>query len=302
MSGEEETTTEKVSHGMKTELLTGEFGEFVPGNVYALYGVQNVGKSLLAMTEVAALAAQGIRTLWIDTEGGLNFDGGAGVWTSWKPKLEARFGLDDLNAHIEYHRITDYQAVTKFLGYQVDVEYGENKINVQFRGKVKKWDETVYGGFGRKRDKTFIVLDSLSSLFRQEFGSTLQNFPGRGDATAYLIFALNKLMEKVNAPVIITNHASLNPQNQWQFATMRGGSTVAYYSKNVAYLEQPKKRALDTYRKVWAVRSPLYKALGHQDWLRIDNERGILTSSEEEVSAAVEAAATAKREEKEAEE
>ncbi len=281
---------------MKTELLSGEFGEFVPGNVYALYGVPNVGKSLMVMTEVAALAAQGVRTLWIDTEGGLSFEGGAGLWTQWKPKLEARFGLKDMNEMVEYHRITDYESVMKFLGYQVDVEYGENKMGVQFRGKVKRGIPTVYDGFGRKRDNCLIVLDSLSSLFRMEFGSTLQNFPGRGDATAYLLFALNKLMEKVNAPLITTNHASLNPQNQWQFAAMRGGSTVAYYSKNVCYIEQPKKRALDTYRKAWAVRSPLYKALGHQDWLRIDNEKGFLLSSEEEVTLAVEAAAAAKKE------
>lgn len=285
---------------MKTELLTGEFGEFVPVNVYALYGVPNVGKSLMAMTEVAALAAQGVRTLWLDTEGGLNYEGGPGVWTEWKPKLEARFGLKDLNASVEYHRLTDYQSVMKFLGYQVDVDYGENKINVTMRGKIKTTrdeDASVYGkgGFGHKRDKCMVVLDSLTSLFRMEFGSTMQNFPGRGDATAYLLFALNKLMEKTNSSVITTNHASLNPQNQWAFASMRGGSTVAYYSKNVAYLEKPKKRALDTYRKCWAVRSPLYKELGHQEWLRIDNDKGFLTSTEEEATAAVEAAAAAKK-------
>jgi hypothetical protein len=285
---------------MKTELLAGTFGEFQPQNVYALYGVPNVGKTLMVMTEVASLASQGIRTLWIDTEGGLNFDGGAGIWGAWKEKLEKRFGLKDLNEFVEYKRVTGYEELMKYLGQVVEIEFGEGKMGILRKGKTRRGEETVYDSFGRKRGNCVIVLDSLSNVFRVEFGSTLQNFPSRGDATGLLTHAMNLLMEKVNAPLITTNHASLNPSNPWQFAQMRGGSMVAYWSKNVAYLEKPKKRALDTYRKVWAFRSPLYKELGHNEWMRIDNDKAFVNSSEEEVQAAIEAAATAKRDKEEA--
>jgi hypothetical protein len=268
---------------MKSELLSGLFGDYQPENIYALYGVPNAGKTVLVMTEVAALAAQGVRTLWIDTEGGLNYGGGTGIWEAWKPKLEARFGLKDLNEWVEYHRIEDYEELLHFLGYQVNVDYDEKRTVVQMQGKVKRGEETVYSGFGMKRDKCFIVLDSLSSVFRLQFGSTMQNFPGRGDATAYLMFAINKLMRRVNAPLLTTNHAGLNPSKPWEMATMRGGSTVYYYSKCMAYLEKRKKKELDAYRKIWAVRSPLYKELSHTEWLKIDNDLGFVSSSEAEV-------------------
>jgi hypothetical protein len=295
----EETIDAGGGDEMKTELFGPLFGEFQPKNVYAIYGVPNVGKTVLAMTEVAALESQGVRTLWLDTEGGLNFDSPSGIWGAWKPKLEKRFGLKDMNELVDYRRFVDYDDLMKWLGYQVDVEYGEGKMNVQFRGKVRGSEPTVYdaGGFGRKRDNCLIVIDSMSSLFRLQFGSTLQNFPGRGDATAYLVFALSKLMERVNAPLITTNHASLNPTNPWQMAGMRGGSTVSYYSKNVAYLEKPKKKVLDTYRKCWAVRSPGAKEWGNSCWMHIDTDKAFVSSTEADITAILEAAKKGKEDE-----
>jgi RecA/RadA recombinase len=279
---------------LKSELLSPLFGEYIPTNIYAVYGVPNVGKTLLAMTEVAALEAQGARILWIDTEGGLNFEDNSGIWGAWKPKLEARFGLKDLNENIEYHRVTDYVELMTWLNFPVEFEYGDGKPTIQPRKANKHLEGTVYENFGRKKDKTFIVLDSMSSVFRLQFGSMLQNFPGRGDATAYLIYAINRLMTRVNAPLLTTNHASLNPTNPYQMATMRGGSTVAYYSKNVLYLEKRKMQALDTFRKCWAVRSPGAKEWGASTWLKIETDKSFVSVTEADVEAAVQAAKAAK--------
>lgn len=289
---------------MKTELLAPLFSEFQPKNVYALYATPNTGKTVLAMTEVASLASQGIRTLWIDTEGGLDFEGGPGIWEAWRSKLETRFGLKSLNESVEYHRFLDYKTLMKWLGYNVNVEYGEGKVTVQLLGEVKGRDteDTVYSGFGRKRKDCFIVLDSLSSIFRLQFGSTIQNFPGRADAEAYLIHALAKLAEKVEAPVFTTHHASMSPMAMpWERTNIRGGSTVGYYSKKVCYLEKPKNKALDTYRKAWAVRSPGAKEWGANCWMRIDNDKSFVASSDAEAEAAIAAAKAAKQAKKDAE-
>jgi hypothetical protein len=281
--------------GMKDELLGKLFsGVFQPKNVYAVYGTPNVGKTVLAETTVASLASQGIRTLWVDTEGGLDFEGGPGIWEAWRSKLETRFGLKSLNDSVQYQRSLDYEGLMAWLGRKVEVDYGEGKIKVRLGNRLKgrEAEETVYGkgGFGLKRDNCFIVVDSLSSIFRLEFGSTLENFPGRADAEAYLINELVRLMDRVNAPLLITNHASVNPTNPWVMAQMRGGSTVGYYSKKVCYLEKPKKEVLDTYRKAWAMRSPNAKEWGANCWMKIDGDKGFVSSSEEEVAAILEAA------------
>lgn len=284
---------------MKSELLGPLFGDLQPENVYAVYGITTVGKTLMAMTEAAYQASQGVRTLWIDTEGALR--GQNGLWDTWKPRLEKRFGLKNLDESITYHRAPDYESLMHWLGHPVEVQYDGKKVKVQYLGKTrgKQLSETVYGedgAFGRKNGNTLIVLDSMSSPFRLEFGTTLENFSGRADATAYLILAINNLVTRTQAPLIATNHASLNPVMPFVRPSMRGGSTVQFYSKSVAYLEQPKKRALDKYRKLWAVRSAAHKQWDAYQWLQIDNDKAFELTDNMAVEAIVAASKTVKKE------
>ena len=247
-------------------------GEYKEKEIYSYYAVPNAGKTLFLLQEASNLTKAGIRVLWLDTEGGF-----AGM-EEWKKK----FGL--VADKFFYYQFFDYEELMKFLGFDVSVEYGKGKVEVSMNGRVKKEDKTIYAeGFGRLKGDTAIFLDSLTSLFRLKFSDSTQNFPARATATGFLVYALLYLASKTNAIVITSNHASLNPTNPYtNLGLIRGGNTVSYYSKYIIYIEKPRKRALEDYRKFWGVRLPNAREWEKAVWLKIDNS-GFKDVSDDEV-------------------
>jgi hypothetical protein len=236
-------------------------GEYVPKEIYSFYAVPNSGKTLFLLQEAYSLVKQGVRVLWIDTEGGFN-----GLANSWWGK----WGFDGKN--IFYVNYFDYEELMRWLGWNVTIEYGKNKMEILGGEPIKK-EQTVYADdFGKLRSNTAIIVDSISSLLRLRFSDSSQNYPVRATATGYLFYALMKLANKVNAPIITSHHASLNPTNPYvNLGLMRGGNTVAYYSKNIIYIEKPRKKLLEDYRKFWGVRTAVAKEWGIFTWLKIDD-------------------------------
>lgn len=79
-------------------------GEFYEKEVYSIYGVPSVGKSVYLMEEVANFLNQGYRVIWIDTEGGFR-----GNWSVWTPVFISKFpNMKPENFH--YEKVLDLEG------------------------------------------------------------------------------------------------------------------------------------------------------------------------------------------------
>lgn len=258
-------------------------GEFKGKEVYSIYGLASVGKTLYLIGEAINALKNGYRVIWIDTEGG--FDG---LWENFKNRYAKRFGYDFKNfeENWEYRRILTAEELAKYLGIDIEVDYDKGKTEVSIKGFSEK-EDTIYEKFGKKRDNVLIILDSFSSPFKMGFTTKVQDFSARADTQSIIMMAVMKFMDKTNAILLASHHSSLNPTNPYQtVGNVRGGNTVLYYSKYVIDFEIPKKKVLGDFRKLYAVRTSLSKNWELTTWVKITDD-GYVDSSQEEVDAVV---------------
>ncbi len=251
-------------------------GDFREKEIYSIYGLPSVGKSLYMIEEAFNLLNNKYRVIWIDTEGGYN-----GLYETFKSKFESKYpNISPDNFY--YKRCLTVEDLSQYLGIGMEIKYGD-KITSSIT-KISTRDEgSIYETIGRKHGKFAIILDSFTSPLKLQFGTAVQNFGGRADAGGYIILGLMKLMDQTNAFTIMSNHSSVNPTNPYQqTGNMRGGNVVQYYSKFVIDFERQKKQVLADVRKLIAVRTPIAKNWDMFRWVKL-TDNGYIDLSEEDV-------------------
>jgi RecA/RadA recombinase len=218
----------------------------------ALYGLPNVGKTLLSLQEAMYFASQGVNVLYIDTEGSL-----ASAYRAFGQAFRERFG--EPKGVIEVEVVKTLEELLYFLGFKVDVELKGQKVEVQA--------EEVGGEPGIERAVRegkigFIIIDSITQPIRERFPSVQQNFPARADVTGMIYASLLRAQAKYGAGILTTHHATFNPANPYEtLADIRGGIAVLYTNKRVVYLDYREKKGMENVRRFWLVRGP-----GKQSW------------------------------------
>ncbi len=218
--------------------------------IVTLYGKPGSGKTLLAIQDAIFLLTKGFNILFIDTEGSL-----IPMLRKWVPVLEKRFGKRKGNMIIEKKKTLE--TLMEYLGYEVDLEYKmkdkkkkKGKLEFKILQTIKSKAEEVI----KSNHIDFVILDSLTSPLRS-FTTEQQNFPARSNATAFILRELTRLQEDFDIGVLVTNHASYNPQNIYETkAELTGGIIVQYYSKRILYLDKRSSKESRDIRRFWLVR------------------------------------------------
>ncbi|MEM0040334.1 MAG: AAA family ATPase [Ignisphaera sp.] len=234
--------------------------------ITAVYGLPNVGKTLLATQEAFWMSSQGLNVLYIDTEGSL-----ATAVNTWKDRFIKRFG--ELKGEIYVKVIPSLESLMRYFGYSVDIVLKGSKVEAvveSIKGEAEIEKEV------KSNKVSFVILDSVSAPFRNRFPSAQQNFPARADLTAMMY---SKLMElSVDGVASLTiHHASLNPANPYDTTPdMRGGIVTQYYSKRVVYMDKRGKKGLEDVRRFWLVRAPNAREWSVVTFARIDDQQGFI--------------------------
>jgi len=220
--------------------------------VMALYGLPNVGKTLLSLQETMFLASQGVNILYIDTEGSL-----ASAYRAFGQVFKDRFG--EPKGIIEVEVVKTLEELLHFLGFKVDIELKGQKVEVQ----AEEVDgEPEIERVARENKIGFIIIDSITQPIRERFPSVQQNFPARADVTGMIYASLLRAQAKYGVGVLTTHHATFNPANPYEtLADIRGGIAVLYTNKRVVYLDYREKKGMEHIRRFWLVRGP-----GKQSW------------------------------------
>jgi len=205
--------------------------------VMALYGLPNVGKTLLSLQETMFLASQGVNVLYIDTEGSL-----ASAYRAFGSVFKERFG--EPKGVIEVEVVKTLEELLYYMGFKVEIMLKGQKVEVQA--------EEVNGEPGiervvRENKIGFIIIDSITQLIREKFPSVQQNFPARADVTGMIYASLLRVQAKYGVGVLTTHHATFNPANPYEtLADIRGGVAVLYTNKRVVYLDYREKKGMET--------------------------------------------------------
>jgi RecA/RadA recombinase len=231
--------------------------------IMALYGLPNVGKTLLSLQEAMYLASQGVNILYIDTEGSL-----ASAYRAFSSSFKERFG--EPKGVIEAEVVKTLEELLYYMGFKVDVMLKGQKVEVQAEevGGEPVIEKTV-----REGKIGFIVIDSITQPIREKFPSVQQNFPARADVTGMIYASLLRVQAKYGVGVLTTHHASFNPANPYEtLADIRGGIAVLYANKRVVYLDYREKKGMENIRRFWLVRGPGKRFWSDVAFARIDGK------------------------------
>lgn len=233
--------------------------------IFALYGLPNIGKTLLGTQEAFWFANQGVNVLYIDTEGSF-----ITALKTWKDRFMKRFQKKGEIYAVSYLNLED---LMRFLGYNIDINLRGNKVEVS-SDLIKGNSE--FEEFIKNNNIGFVVLDSVSAPIRNKFPSAQQNFPARADITSMIYAGL--LRAQAYGVVILTiHHATLNPANPYEIhAEVRGGIVVQYYSKRIVYMDMREKKGMEHIRRFWLVRSPNARSWSRVEFARVDGELGFI--------------------------
>ena len=235
----------------KYSVINDLFGGYSEGQIFAIYGMPSVGKSLFLLHEAGNFLKNGYKVIYIDTEGGVK-----DLVNAWSNKLK----LDKMRI-VQKRTI---RSLFHYLGEDIDFSVSKNgKMTMVWKGLVKKNDENVIWKDLRSAKKFLVILDSLTAPITNEIPTATENFPIRSDVIGHVFGLLHYIMDmKDGGYVIISNHGTMNPTNPYSnIALMKGGSRVMFMSKKIAYFEKLRKKVWQNIRKIHAVRTPLAK-----DW------------------------------------
>ncbi len=157
---------------------------FETQRVYEIYGPEGAGKSTLLHQLVctAALPPEkgglGAPSLYIDADGGFSMER--------LQQIAAHFSLDPRQIHV----LRATPPTTELLRYLCEVE-------------VRKVIQKV--------EARLICLDTISSLFRAEYGPDLSSFRERDFTVSRIIHNLKQVVREVNGIFIFANQIEANP-------------------------------------------------------------------------------------------
>jgi len=229
-------------------LLEGGYEEQIP---VAIFGLPASGKSIFLIQEsVFICKSLSSSALIIDTEGG-NYV----LISKWLPKLNKRFNADIKLARVKFGKevevIDDYSDTTifslnlrkartfaRFFGYNLDVTISDRgKFGLRFLSEAKNYCQE----FIEEHNVEVLVIDSLSNPL-SVFSGGLVNYPARADFLKLFFSAIQGIAEDTSTIILMSHHATFDPQNPYSEPTMYGGKWVKHNTKVSLYFEETKSK------------------------------------------------------------
>lgn len=241
------------------------------GTPMGIYGLQNIGKSLLCTQIAAQFAKKGYNVLYLDTEAFYQLD------EDWKRIFgwfENRWDLDSgVRDNIEIMQMRDLFALGKFFGIEFQLIQEQARVSAMAKFP-KKWGSkatkvthqsqdwitysAAYKKLGKLDKPGLIILDSITVPLKSKISSVTQNFPARASVLQTLLDTALVVANEFNISFLITNHGTKNPMgygvNPW------GGGNMVYYVKRWVGLLNGLKADRETFgdqiRRVYRYRWP----------------------------------------------
>lgn len=212
------------------------------GTPMGIYGIKNIGKSILCTQIAAKFAAQGYDVVYLDTEAFYQLDEDFDRIYGW---FEDRWNLSSsVKDKIQIKQIRDLFALGRYFGMEIQLTQESQRISAMVKFP-KKWGSEAtksthqdrnwitysecYREFKKLKKPGLIILDSITVPLKSKISSTTQNFPARASLIQTLLDGALVFSNEFNIAFILTNHGTKNPMGYgvqpW------GGDNMIYYVK-----------------------------------------------------------------------
>lgn len=212
------------------------------GTPIGIYGLQNIGKSILATQIAARFAQEGYDVIYIDTESFYQLQEDWDRIFGW---FEHRWDLDsDVKDKIEVIQLRDLFALGKFFGIEFQLIQEQARVSAMAKFP-KKWGSKAtkvthqsqdwityskaYKDLGKCEKPGLVIIDSITVPLKSKISSVTQNFPARASVIQTLLDTALVVANEFNVSFLITNHGTKNPMGYgvqpW------GGGNMIYYIK-----------------------------------------------------------------------
>jgi len=241
------------------DLLEGGYEEGLP---IAFFGLPESGKSVLLMQEAvynAAMRESG--TIIVDTEGG-----DLQMLRKWCPVFEKRFNakvnivkttLKTLEPGKSFKLLFDQQnwnsipifvvnlrkmqKFMAFFGYGVELKLSDKgKFGLRSLGATRNFCADLLDEY----NVASLLIDSLSEPL-SIFSGGLVNYPARADALKMFFVAIQDIGDEYEPVILMSHHATFDPQNPYSEPTMYGGKWVKHNTKISLYLQESRSKKRD---------------------------------------------------------
>lgn len=249
-------------------------GKGVPmGSPMGIYGLFNIGKSVLSTQIATRFAAEGYDVIYIDTEAFYQLDEDWDRIYGW---FENRWDLDsDVESRIHRVQRRDIFQLGRYFGIEFQITQENARVSAMAKFP-KRWTKKdtkrtnqsaswikyadIYKELEGYDNPGLIVMDSITVPIKSKIASVTQNFPARSSMIQTLLDTTLVLTREFNIGMVITNHGVKNPMgygvNPW------GGGDMIYFIKRWIGLLNGLKADRDTYgeqyRRAYRYRWPGY--------------------------------------------
>jgi len=214
------------------ELLDKELGGGFPiGIVTSIVGEPEVGKTLLMLqTACSAVSLTGKDVIFIETEGYREAD----LYLMIEKIFKKRFKLTDKDMKkFHFYSATTIERLMKLFGWNVNIEYGDNKMDISFHKMGKK--ETDINGMNIPHkvlsDSILLVMDSFTSPIKALVADDRKNFPQRAKIISKIFKILFDISNDYNLAILVSHHLSKDPTQMLSLGEEYGGNSVKYNLK-----------------------------------------------------------------------
>lgn len=241
------------------------------GTPIGIYGIQNIGKSILSTQIAARFAQEGYNVLYLDTEAFYQLEEDWDRIFNW---FENRWDLDsDVKDKIEIIQMRDLFALGKFFGIEFQLTQEQARVSAMAKFP-KKWGSkatkqthqsqdwitysNAYKKLGQLKKPGLLIIDSITVPLKSKISSTTQNFPARASVIQTLLDTALVVANEFNISFLITNHGTKNPMGYgvqpW------GGGNMIYYIKRwiglMSGLKADRELFGDQIRRIYRYRWP----------------------------------------------
>jgi predicted ATP-dependent serine protease len=217
----------------------------------AFFGEATVGKTLFTLQEIYSLLNYG-NALVIDSERSVQH-----FLEVWDAIFRKRFNV---KGEVRIYEPLSLIDAFKYLGLEVNLARDENdgKVMVIYKGEKEcQLEKQIV-----EKNIKFLLIDSITELFKEEFTGGLKNYPARSEAQTLFLVKLLKIACKHDLLVFGTHHSTMKLL-QYDTPMLKGGNEIKYLFKLWFFLERTtfKKETLLGLRRLYLVRN-----FKHLDW------------------------------------
>lgn len=257
-------------------------GGFPERRVSGVFGLPNIGKSLLLNQVAMKAISKGKSVLYVLTPS--EYDS-----LNISKIFFKRFNTDKLP---DTYNIQNAMDFGRMFDMDISIDRSKDKTSVQIRD-LKRRKNTAEFSYKDFENYDLVIVDSFSEMLKLSIVMELQNLGARSTIETQLFGKMTECMNDCKTTFILVHHASQNPMVIFDSQTPFGGPVLMYLSKYLLLIKGPTSdqftkygrnaKRVQRYRWTGKMLSDFVPVLVKENYGYVDVEENVASLVDEEI-------------------